>query len=145
MKKFKKMMSILLIIAVLSASACVLIAQADYSYGARYHYQFSTAGTENTTKHPYAERDIVYISRDLKPNNPVQNFEIRLYVRTWGKYNIVGPYITTNTSQNNYTYTWENVNPDRYFNNYAYFEIRKTSSGGTTIAGDLETYSRTLV
>ncbi len=133
------MMSILLIIAVLSASACVLIAQADYSYGTTYHYQFSTAGYENTTKHPYAERDIGYIAHSLKPSSPVQNFEVRLYIRTWGEYSQYGSYVVTNTSQNEYGYTWENANPDRYFN------IKKTSSGSTSIAGDIETYSRTLV
>lgn len=68
-----------------------------------------------------------------------------MYIRTWGVYNQFGSYVTTNTTQNEYGYTWENANPDRYFNNYAYFEIKKTSPGGATIAGDLETYSRTLV
>lgn len=145
MKKFKKMMSILLIIAVLSASACVLIAQADYTYGTKYHYQFSTAGYENTTKHPYAERDVGYIMHNLAPQNPVLNYEVRLYIRTWGEYSQFGPYVTGNTAQNGYGYTWENANPDRYFNNYAYFKVQKTSSGSSTIAGDIETYSRTLV
>lgn len=131
-KKFKK-------------CACVLIAQAGYTYGKLHYYSFSTAGTESTTKNTYEERDIGYKIYNLQPENPVLNYEIRLYIRTWGKYSQFGPYVTGNTTQNRYGYTWENVNPDRYFNNYAYFEIRKTSSGGTTIAGDLETYSRTLV
>lgn len=145
MQKLKKIMSILLIVCVLSTSAYVLIAQAGYTYGTKYHYQFSTSGTENTTKHPYAERDVGYTMHDLAPQNPALNYEVRLYIRTWGEYSQFGTYVMGNTTHNGYGYIWENANPDRYFNNYAYFSVKKTSSGSATIAGDIETCSRTLV
>ncbi|MBS6702832.1 MAG: hypothetical protein KH284_14700 [Clostridiales bacterium] len=148
MQKLKKIMSILLIVCVLSTSAYVLIAQAKYVYGHNGDFEdpFSTSTYYDSPKRIYSERDATAKCDKLgSGNGSTQEFWLFLHVRTWGTYNQFGAAVKFNTTQNGYYYVWENANPNRYSNNYAYFNISKAASNSTTIFGRLFTNSQTAV
>lgn len=144
MFKLSRIVTSLLAVSILAASAGVMATQAEIVYGTPYSDSFSTTKRYNGPNHTYRERDISFTANNLSSSGGKQTFTVALRTRNYGIFEQFGPAIMCDTNVSGGGYLWLNANPNRV-SSVAFFRVTKQSENNVTVAGRIDSRSQTTV